>query len=182
MACSRQPGHSRLPLPHHFRHHHLPDCRTAGRSIRIHLGRRRTTLRRLRPHTGGGKTEVTSWSTDRCRDAAKMDDRGSAMGRSPPQTALPASAATKGFRCRSGSSTRSRRSEPGEIVENKRLGAALAMVKQHQDSYVCDCSARRVCAMPDGRAIRRKRPAETINLTPTQPKWPWRSCALSYAA
>jgi Winged helix-turn helix len=25
--------------------------------------------------------------------------------------------------------------EPGEIVENKRLGAALAMVKQHQDSY-----------------------------------------------
>jgi hypothetical protein len=25
--------------------------------------------------------------------------------------------------------------EPGEIVENKRLGAALAMAKQHQDSY-----------------------------------------------
>jgi hypothetical protein len=25
--------------------------------------------------------------------------------------------------------------EPGEIVENKRLGAALAMVKQHQDTY-----------------------------------------------
>ena len=25
--------------------------------------------------------------------------------------------------------------EPGEIVENKRLGAALAMVKQHQDNY-----------------------------------------------
>jgi hypothetical protein len=25
--------------------------------------------------------------------------------------------------------------EPGEIVENKRLGAALAMVKQHQDAY-----------------------------------------------
>jgi len=25
--------------------------------------------------------------------------------------------------------------EPGEIVENKRLGAALAMVKQYQDTY-----------------------------------------------
>src|SRR6202035_859473 len=52
------------------------------------------TLRRFRTHAGGGKTERTSRSADRRRDTAAMDDGGGAVGRTPPQTALPASAAT----------------------------------------------------------------------------------------
>ena len=48
----------------------------------------------LRTHIGGGETDCTSRSADRRRDAAAVDDGGPAMGRSPPQTGLPASAAT----------------------------------------------------------------------------------------
>ena len=60
LVPGRQGPRSRLPLYHHFRHHHLPDCRTAGGFIQIHLARRSPHLGWLRCNTASKLHTVLS--------------------------------------------------------------------------------------------------------------------------